>query len=70
MDWPISNFLGTLGMPPIEAPLQTPSCKIEPNVHCGFILFGLQTGELNFGQTIWDKTQVLLGTTWGTYLGT
>jgi len=28
------------------------------------------TGELNFGQTIWDKTQVLLGTSWGTHLGT
>ncbi len=28
------------------------------------------SGELNFGQTIWDKTQVLLGASWGTHLGT
>ncbi len=26
--------------------------------------------ELNFRQTIWDKTLVLLGTSWGTHLGT
>jgi hypothetical protein len=25
---------------------------------------------VNFGQTIWDKTQVLLGISWGMYLGT
>jgi hypothetical protein len=25
---------------------------------------------LNFGQTIWDKTKVLLGTSWGIYLKT
>jgi hypothetical protein len=25
---------------------------------------------MNFGQTIWDKTQVLLGTSWGTHLET
>jgi len=25
---------------------------------------------MNFGQTIWDKTLVLLGTSWGTHLGT
>jgi hypothetical protein len=24
-------------------------------------LFSLSTWELNFGQTIWDKTEVLLG---------
>jgi hypothetical protein len=29
-----------------------------------FHLFNLYTWELNFGQTIWDKTQVLLGTSW------
>jgi predicted AlkP superfamily phosphohydrolase/phosphomutase len=32
--------------------------------------FGLYTWELNFGQTIWDKTQVLLGTSWRMHLGT
>jgi hypothetical protein len=25
---------------------------------------------MNFGQTIWDKTQVQLGTSWGMRLGT
>ncbi len=29
-------------------------------------LFNLYTWELNFGQTIWDKREVLLGTIWGT----
>jgi hypothetical protein len=35
-----------------------------------FHLYSSYTGELNFGQTIWDKTQVLLGTSSGTHLGT
>ncbi len=67
---PSAIFLGTSGMPPIEAPLWTPSCKIEISVQCRFILFSLHTEELNFGQTIWDTTQVLLGTSWGTHLRT
>ncbi len=33
IDWPTSTFFETLGMPPIEAPLLTPSCKIKTNVH-------------------------------------
>jgi hypothetical protein len=33
-----------------------------------FPLFSLYTEELNFWQTIWDKTQVLLRTSWGTHL--
>jgi hypothetical protein len=28
----------------------------------------LYTGELDFGQTIWDKAEVLLGKSWGTTL--
>jgi hypothetical protein len=36
----------------------------------GFYLFSLYPGELRFGQTMWDKTQVLLETSWGTHLGT
>jgi hypothetical protein len=37
----------------------------------GFHLCSLYTWELNFGQTIWDKTKVLpFGTSWGIYLGT
>jgi len=57
-----------LGMPPIEAPLWTPTCKIK--IKCAPLDFSLYTRELNFVQTIWNKTQVLLGTSWGTYLGT
>jgi hypothetical protein len=30
-------------------------------------LLNLYTLELNFGQSIWDKFQVLLGTSWGTF---
>jgi hypothetical protein len=74
IDWPISNFLGTLlGMPLIEAaPLWNPSCKIENKcAPLQFYLFSLYTWELNFGQTIWDhKTQVPLGTCSGMHLGT
>jgi hypothetical protein len=33
IDWSIMKKIwGTLGMPPIEAPLWTPNCKIETNV--------------------------------------
>jgi hypothetical protein len=35
-----------------------------------FHLSSLCTWELNFGQTIWDKTQVLLGTSWEMHVGT
>jgi len=30
-------------------------------------IFNLYTLELNFGQNIWDKFEVLLGTSWGTF---
>jgi hypothetical protein len=33
-------------------------------------LLSLYTWELNFGQTIWDKTNMLLGKSWGIYLKT
>ncbi len=36
----------------------------------GFHIFSSYTGELRFEQTMWDRTQVLLGTSWGTHLGT
>jgi len=67
IDWPITNFFGTLGMPPIEAPLRT---HLQNKNKCAPLDFSLSTGELNFVQTICDKTQVLLGTSWATYLGT
>ncbi len=44
----------------IEAPLYTAGCKIKTN------MLNLDTWELNFGQTIWDKTEVLLRIFWGT----
>jgi hypothetical protein len=37
--WPIGNFFGTLGMPPIEAPLWTPTCKIKINVHPWILVY-------------------------------
>ncbi len=73
IDWPISNSFGTLGMAPIEAPLWTPSCKIYTVVLPYVLPFQFRVEllpfrwELNFGQTILDKTQVLLGTSWRTH---
>jgi hypothetical protein len=48
----------------MEAPLWTPSQKIETNVLSYISPFWFITWELNFGQT-----QVLLGTSWGMHLG-
>ncbi len=47
-------------MSPIEAPLWTPSCKIEtiPRCKSRFLVY---TGELSFGQTIWDKNPGAIG---------
>ncbi len=69
-----SRVFGTLGMfSPIEALFWTPPPtqflirnKCSPDSY----LFSLYTWELNFGQTVWDKTQVLLGTSWGIHLRT
>ncbi len=57
---------------PIEAPLWTPSCKLKlnPRYNRGAYIFSLYTWELSFGQTIWDKTQVLLGISCGMHLKT
>jgi hypothetical protein len=30
-------------------------------------IVNLYTGELNFEQSIWDKFEMLLGTSWGTF---
>ncbi len=38
-----------------------PSPKIKANV---LHLFSLYSWELNFGQTLWNKSEVLLGTSW------
>jgi hypothetical protein len=61
---------GRLGMPAIEAPLWTQVVKFKQMSTLGFDLFSVYTGQLNFGQIVWDKTQVLLGTSSGTHLGT
>jgi len=50
---------------PNESTSLDPSCKIETNVFPYNPPFQLYTCELNFGQTIWGKTHVLLGTSWG-----
>ncbi len=64
-------FFRILRMPPIEALLWTPVVKKwKKECTLRFHLFSLCTGKLNFGQTIWDKTQVLLGTSWELHLGT
>ncbi len=43
-----------------------PSHKTETNVLHIAHLFSLCTSELNFGHTIWNKSEVILGTSWGT----
>ncbi len=68
------QFFWNIGHAPIEAPLSTPNFAKEKQLHSPRIhLFGLYTWELNFGQTIWDKYEVLLGVlgvSWGMDLGT
>jgi len=72
MDWCIINLFWnwTLGHSPIDAPLWTPPCTIKKQM-CSPIahLFSLCISELNFGQTIWEKSVVLLGISWGTTWG-
>jgi hypothetical protein len=66
---PTAIFLDHWAWPSIEASL-CPVAKWNQVYNRRFHLFSIYTGELNFGQTIWDKTQVLLGTYWGMHLGT
>jgi hypothetical protein len=40
--------------------------QIKTNVLPMAHLFSIYTWKLNFGQTVWDKSEVLLGTFWGT----
>ncbi len=55
--WPIKQgFLEHWALPPMEATLWTPICKIEPNVlpYIAYLFsFYILTWELNFGQTIY-----------------
>jgi len=59
---PSSNFLEHLANSPIGTPLLQSQNrnKCAPKLPAG--LFSLCTLELNFGQTLWDKSEVLLGT--------
>ncbi len=70
-DWLIINIFGTLGTNPPQRSLNLlPSPKYSCAYSCFVYVFSLYTLEMNFGQIIWDKTQVLWGTFWGTHLGT
>ncbi len=73
-DWPITNIFGTLGTPKHRSLNLFPFHKKKG---CFVMLpFGnpfevcLYTWELNFGQTIGDKTEVLLRTSGGVHLRT
>ncbi len=59
IDWPITNIFE--GHFPIEPPLWTAKCKVENKLTH---LLHLYTWELNFGQTVWDISEVLSGTFW------
>jgi hypothetical protein len=56
------QIFGNIWYSPIEAPRLKRGCKSLPMV-CRFSLY---TWELNFGQNIWDKSEVPLGTLCGT----
>ncbi len=57
---PSAIFLEHWACPQMEAPVWTPVAKYKEMCSHGFHLLSLYTWELNFGQTICDKTQVLL----------
>jgi hypothetical protein len=61
-----NHYFWNIGDSQIETPFWTISHKIERNVLPITHLFNLYTWELNFGQTIWDKSEVLFGNIWGT----
>ncbi len=61
-------FLELWALSKIEAPSWTPIVKLKTNVLCRGPPFQFKyIWELNFKQTIWDKSEVLLGMSWGTY---
>jgi hypothetical protein len=66
IDWPIIIFLKNIERVPIEAPLGTTIQIIKTNMLPMAHLFTLYMRQLNFGQTIWDKTGVLFRMSWGT----
>ncbi len=64
------QFFRNIGLSLMEAPLWTPVAKYKQMYSHITLFFSLYTCELNFGQTIWGKTQVLLGTSWGQHFRT
>jgi hypothetical protein len=54
----------------LDPQLQNRNKRASLNATLLVYIRGGGRGELNFGQTIGVKTQVLLGTSWGTHLGT
>jgi hypothetical protein len=66
---PSAICFGTLSTPPpMEAPFWThPLQNRNKYAPLDYMLY---TKELNFGQTKWDKTLVLLGASWGMHPGT
>jgi len=61
-------FLELWSLSKIEAPSWTTIVKLKTNVLCCGPPFQFKyIWELNFKQTIWDKSEVLLGMSWGTH---
>jgi hypothetical protein len=61
------QFFQNIGHSPIEEPLSTPSCKLETNAVPYCLPFQFIYTRVELGQTIWDQTEVLLGTSWKTW---
>jgi hypothetical protein len=63
------QFFGTLGSLQNRSISFGPNCEIKTNVLCHGPPFQFKyIWEFNFKQTIWDKSEVLLGMSWGTIL--
>jgi hypothetical protein len=59
----ITNCLGNIGHSPIEsASVDLALIKQKQAFYSVAHFFSLYSSELNFGQTVWDKTEVLFGT--------
>jgi hypothetical protein len=58
------QFFQNIGHSSIEVPIWTPSCKLETNADPLCLPFQFIYWRVELGQTIWDKTEVLLGTSW------
>jgi hypothetical protein len=64
-DWgPLAIFVEHWGTHYMSTSLDPKSQNRNNSAHAIDHLFSLYTWELNFGQTIWDKSEVLLGRSW------